>query len=434
MKMTRLGTLASLFPLLLSVSTASPPKTFQLDNGLDVILKPLPAAEKVAVVLLFDVGADHDPPGKSGRAHLLEHVYCTAAAGDNPVRDFRQIQRRYGMGYNQQTGSDFTVFAGVVGPDQLEEELEDTAARMRDLRLNKADLEREVPRIEHELTNMFGGMPNLAGVNHVRKHLFPIPKNGQPGGNPEHVRRLSLEELQQDWKLHYKPTNATLVLAGSIEIGASRMLVDKHFGAIPSGKAPAAPTPKDKRGAKSPETRTITVNPIIPNATGLAAVGFAAPLPSHKDYAPFLLVVSRLRAASQMIPKQGQPLPLFYPPIDDPSTIVLQEPIAADGKPDDALKKIELRLKSALEEKPSTLDKQRTIQSMAMLGTAEMPDAMWSQNVYGLAFSLGRRHQLKIDGKKLRNEIQRVTDRDLKRLAKSTFAPKNRETVVISVK
>lgn len=59
---------------------AEMPEPYELDNGLTVILRPVPVANEVAVVVLFDLGGDHDPVGRSGRAHLLEHLYCTAAA------------------------------------------------------------------------------------------------------------------------------------------------------------------------------------------------------------------------------------------------------------------------------------------------------------------------------------------------------------------
>ena len=53
----------------------------ELDNGLRVILRPIESANNVALVLLYDIGDVHDPPGKSGMGHFIEHVYVTAAAG-----------------------------------------------------------------------------------------------------------------------------------------------------------------------------------------------------------------------------------------------------------------------------------------------------------------------------------------------------------------
>ncbi len=405
---------------------AEMPKPYELDNGLTVILRPVPAANQVAVVVLFDLGNDHDPVGRSGRAHLLEHLYCTAAAGDMPARDFMQIQKRYVAGYNQQTGFGFTVFAGVVKAKQLAEELKDAAARMSDLRVTEADLKREVPRVLLELRNMFGGIPSLAGMNHVRMQLHPIPQGGRFGGKPEHIKAIALGELQQLWQDYYKPNNAILVLAGRFDVAEARKLIQQRFSPIPSGKAP--PTKPLKPKAKTGAIRHIEVKPIMQKATGVASVGYAAPLPGNKNYAPFLLVVSRLWALLQGSFQPGQVPPIYYPPLDDPTTIVLQTALPAGKDAESVLNQLDQRLQAALTPKLKPQDKLLAINSMAML--LDVPDAMWSQNVYTLAFSVGRRYQLKIDGSELRAAIQRVTDADMQRLATSVFAPEKRNTVI----
>ena len=163
--------------VLLAVPTlfAETPDPYKLDNGLTVILRPMPKASKLVFVVLFNLGGAHDPIGKSGMAHLLEHLYVTAAAGDTPARDAMQFMKRYPAGSNAQTGLDFTVIAGVVEPTQFAEELTDVAARMDDLRITEADLTREVPRVSQELRNMYGGIPWLAGLNHVRGTVTPYP-------------------------------------------------------------------------------------------------------------------------------------------------------------------------------------------------------------------------------------------------------------------
>ena len=74
-----------------SISPANTPEPYKLDNGLTVILRPVPTANKVALVVLFNLGGAHDPIGKSGMAHLMEHLYVTAAAGETPARDIMQF-------------------------------------------------------------------------------------------------------------------------------------------------------------------------------------------------------------------------------------------------------------------------------------------------------------------------------------------------------
>src|SRR5262249_60515462 len=71
------------------------PTRFSLDNGLTVILRPVQGAKDTALVLLYPIGSDHDPEGRSGMAHFVEHLQCTAAAGEFPVRPFEEILNRY---------------------------------------------------------------------------------------------------------------------------------------------------------------------------------------------------------------------------------------------------------------------------------------------------------------------------------------------------
>ena len=428
----RISVIFSMAVLLTASSLrAGSQKPYKTDNGLTVILRPVSAAKEVAVVVLFDLGGDHDPVGRSGRAHLLEHLYCTAAAGDTPARGFAQIQKRYGRGYNQQTGFDYTVLAGVVKADKLGEELADVAARMSALRITDADLQRETPRVLAELRNMYGAMPSLAGMNHVRMRLHPIAQGGRHGGKAEHVRAIGLDELRQFWRDHYRPPNAILVLAGKFDAAEVRKLIQERFGAIASGKSP--PTPPVRPAAKTPATHRIKVKPIMRKATGVVSVGYAAPRPGSEDYAPFLLVVCRLWALSRGLMRPGQVPPMYYPMLDDPTTIALQAALPAGKDAESVLKQLDQRLQAAVTAKVTPLDKMRAVNGMAMLGTVDVPPAMWAQNPYGLAFSVGRRHQMKIDGGKLRAAIQAATDADMRRLATSVFAPNKRIAVIVEV-
>lgn len=406
------------------------PVPYKLDNGLTVILRPVSTSSQVAVVVLFNLGSDHDSIGKSGRAHLIEHLYCTAAAGDAPARDVMQFQKHYVAGWNAQTGGDYTVLAGVVEAEQLAAELKDVAARMNDLHITEADLNREVPRVLTELRNMYGGIPSLAGLNRVRMQLDPIPQGGQHGGAPEHIKAMTLDELQEVWRDYYKPNNAILSIAGGFDVDEARKLIHQNFSQIPPGKSPPTKPPKSEAKTASEH---VTVKPVMHNATGVAAIGYAAPLPGSKDYAPFLIVVSRLWARTQNHIQPGKVLPVYYPPLDDVTMIVLQTDLPDDADSESALSQLDQRLNAALTPKLTSQDKQRTLNTLAMLGTVNRSDALWMQNLYSLAFSVGRRYQLKLDGNELRAAIQRVTDADMQHLATKLFAPAKRGTVIIEL-
>src|SRR5258706_1073021 len=113
---------------------------FRLRNGLRVILQPVKSAQKAAVLVMFDIGGNQDPKGSSGLAHLIEHVYCTAAAG---ARKARTVDEWMVAGGNAQTGEEFTLIADTVVKTELAAMIQDAAARMGGLRIEPAILERE---------------------------------------------------------------------------------------------------------------------------------------------------------------------------------------------------------------------------------------------------------------------------------------------------
>lgn len=414
------------------ISFAKTPEPYTLDNGLTVILRPIPTVNKVAFVVLFNLGSDHDPISKSGMAHLLEHLYVTAAAGDTPARDAKQFMERYPAGWNAQTGLDFTVIGGVVETDQFGEELKDVAARMNDLRITEADLTREVPRVVLELESMYGGSPWLAGLNHTRAQVYPMPQGGQHGGLPAHVETITLDESQQFWKDYYKPNNAILIIAGKFDVAEAQKSIHENFSQIPSGK-PQPPKPRFPI-AKTGGVHRVNVKPMLKNATGVAAIGYAPPLLGSKEYAPFLIVVSRLLSSVKPTFQVGKPQPIYYTPLMDSTTIALQAELSDAKDAETASTELNQRLQTALTSKLTPQDRQQTLNTMTgLFGNVDNPFFWSGQDLYGFAFIVGRQYQLQIDTKELGAAIQNVTDADLQLLATSIFAPEKRATVIIAL-
>ena len=110
---------------------------FRLANGLKVILRPIKGSETSAVlVVVYDIGEDHDPEGHSGLAHAIEHLYATAPAGEAPAQEADD-------GLNAQTGDRYTAISAVFPANQLDRVLADAAARMRGPKLTPGDLDRD---------------------------------------------------------------------------------------------------------------------------------------------------------------------------------------------------------------------------------------------------------------------------------------------------
>ncbi len=265
---------------------------FVLDNGLTVLLRPIRGSTSIALTVLYSIGSDHDPAGRSGLTHMVEHLYVTAAAGQEKARTAEEFARRYALGANAQTGHRYTVFAAVFPTKALEVELRDAAARMGDLRITAADLDRERPRLLEEVDNMFGAMPMLGALNSARELVRPTSAGGRAGGSPEHLRALKPEEARAYWQRYYKPRSAILALAGDIDTALVRKAIEAHFGTIPSGEK--APSPLEPEKPILGKTRELTVNAFEPDAASIACLAYAAPEPGNET----LRAVSRARVSA----------------------------------------------------------------------------------------------------------------------------------------
>ncbi|WP_165245870.1 sigma-70 family RNA polymerase sigma factor [Paludisphaera soli] len=402
-------------------SPASPasPTRLRLGNGLSVLLRPVAGASQVAVVVLYDIGGDHDPAGRSGLAHLTEHLYVTAAAGEMPARSAQDFFQRYPAGCNAQTGDRYTVFATVGPPEDLEAQVAEAAARMASLRITDADLDREKPRLAAELASMFEQSPNLAAINTAREVVRPTPNGGRRGGLAEQVSRLTTGELVDRWRRFYKPRNARLVLTGAIDAANAATLVRRHFDAISEGEA--VPPPGDPGAIATPRERLI---PRPPGDPTVAAAAVAAPLPGSPGYAEYLVLGARLM-------KEGQDgsggVQIYMPILDDPAALVVSTVAAAGETAEEAARRLDRRLTHIVSAELSPGEAREAQATLGFfLGTSDLPDQALSANVYGVAFTLGRREQLGIDPERLKGDFERVTPESLSRIASEIFGESRR--------
>ena len=81
-------------------------------------------------MVLFDIGANHDPAGRSGMAHLVEHLFATSGGAEKPARTIDKAKERYGQGFHARTGADYTLYGVEVSAERILEEIDDASLRM----------------------------------------------------------------------------------------------------------------------------------------------------------------------------------------------------------------------------------------------------------------------------------------------------------------
>jgi len=396
---------------------------FTLDNGLDVSLLTVDGAEQSCLLILYDMGDRSDPPGQSGLAHLAEHLYVTSATEDLPSRTMMEFVAAYPLGWNAQIGDDYTVIATVFEPGALTNEIVEAAARMRQLKVNTADLERERPRIEIELNSMYGGPPSLAFLNHGRHFAAPLPNAGRRSGKMDEIKALSVADLQARFDQYYKPVNAHLVLLGDFDPEPTGTLVRKTFGSIVSGERVPNPPPMN-----APVSGTHEIEYLKGIDVG---VTYRAPETDHPLYPAFLLLATHLRASS--FTGDGPEVQVRYTHmyLDDPRSFHLRTGVR-EGEEDRAAAQ---RLRSTFAADVSkTLSAQQLAQTKSMLSVSVSPDEIVrltrGKNPYRIAFTHARLKQMGWEAADLAERVDQVEGAHMKEAVETFFVPENEVLVV----
>jgi predicted Zn-dependent peptidase len=270
-----------------------------LENGLRVFAREVSGSERVAVLVLYRIGEGHDPEGRSGTGHLIEHLLVTAPARLSPRRTLEETAARYCRAFRARTGEGATLIGGVVERGRLEEELSDVAARMAALRPEEQDLERERAQIEDEIGAMWERTPALVAANCARDLVLEPPPGTRRGGTREGLAAADLALVRDRLARFYKPRNAILSIAGGIEPQEALALARRNFAAISPGERPPPPRRAAPRArAEAPVEIEIAIDPARPRARALerplSVAVVPAPEPPDPDFAPFLVLAARL--------------------------------------------------------------------------------------------------------------------------------------------
>ena len=218
------------------------PKTFTLDNGLEVVVVENPRAPIVVHTLWYRVGAADEPPGKSGIAHFLEHLMFKGTPSV-PSGEFSKIVAANGGSDNAFTSQDYTAYVQRVASDKLELVMRMEADRMTNLRLTEEKIAPERGVVQEERrsrTNSPGAQlyERRRAVTYLR-HPYRIPVIGWQS----EIDGLTAEDALSFYRRHYTPNSAILIVAGDATASEVRGLAEKHYGPIARRPAPARVRP-----------------------------------------------------------------------------------------------------------------------------------------------------------------------------------------------
>ncbi len=206
-----------------------------LGNGLRVIVHQDHSTPMVAVNVLYDVGSRDEEPGKTGFAHLFEHLMF---GGSENIPDFDGPIQLAGGENNAFTNADMTNFFNILPAQNIETALWLESDRMNKLEFSQRSLDIQKKVVIEEFNETCLGVPYGDLWHHLcalcyKKHPYQWPTIGL---KPDHIRDALLEDVQSFFYRFYRPRNAILVIAGNIEYEKAFDLVEKWFGDIESGE------------------------------------------------------------------------------------------------------------------------------------------------------------------------------------------------------
>ncbi|MBN1337653.1 MAG: insulinase family protein [Deltaproteobacteria bacterium] len=276
--------LASLLALSLSAPAAEIPvpvlrtDIFTLSNGLQVILSEDHDVPVVHVEVWYHVGSKDEPAGRTGFAHLFEHLMFQGSRQHD--RDYILSLQEIGAVVNGSTNTDRTNYYERVPAEELPRALFAEADRMGWLLIDEARLGNQRDVVRNERRQNYENRPYGAVRLALPELLWP---EGHPYAHPvigshEDLEAATLSDVRDFFRAWYTPNNATLTVVGDFDPAEARTLVERFFGPVPRGPDPPS------RAAPPPEG----VRPLPAALSGAKEVTLTLPVPVPKVWIAYL--------------------------------------------------------------------------------------------------------------------------------------------------
>jgi len=260
---------------------------YKLGNGLKVVLSRDGSAPTVTAGVYYHIGFRIEPRGRTGFAHLFEHLMFQGSANLGKMEFIRLVEGNGGV-VNGSTTFDYTNYFQIVPSHTLQAVLWAEADRMKALAITRDNLVNQQGVVKNEvrdnvLNQPYGGfpwltLPQVANQNWYNAHNFY--------GDMADLDAATLEDARAFFDTYYAPNNAVLVVAGDFDPAATRQWIEQYFGAVPARAQPARPDLTEPVQAR--EKRDAYTDPLAPRP-GLA-VAWQVPERGTPDHYAFSLL------------------------------------------------------------------------------------------------------------------------------------------------
>ncbi|MDF0534779.1 pitrilysin family protein [Shewanella sp. A32] len=269
-----------------------PYRKYRLANGLTVLLHEDHSDPLVKVDITYHVGSDRELPGRTGFAHLFEHMMFQGSEHVADEQHFKVVTEAGGE-LNGTTNSDRTNYFETVPSNQLEKMLWLESDRMGYLLPALTEQKFEVQRatVKNERAQRIDNRPYGRMNERFEQAFYPVghPYSWPVIGWPEDLDRTTAQDVKDFFRRWYGPNNATLTIGGDIDVNQTLTWVNKYFSDIPRGPDV---TPLAKPLVTLDKTRYVSMEDNI--HLPLIQIGFPTVYARHKDEAPLDLLANIL--------------------------------------------------------------------------------------------------------------------------------------------
>ena len=216
----------------------TPIEQFTLDNGLRVILNQDASVPVVSVSVYYDVGSRNDPEGRTGFAHLFEHMMFQGSDNVPKAAHFQYISNAGGT-MNGTTSSERTNYFETLPASELPLALWLESDRMRSLNVTQENLDNQREAVKEEKRLRYDNQPYVNGFLRLFEMSFKNPANAHSTiGSMEDLDAATVEDVREFFRIYYAPNNAVLSVAGDFDRDEIGKLIEKYFATIPSQPNP----------------------------------------------------------------------------------------------------------------------------------------------------------------------------------------------------
>jgi zinc protease len=400
---------------------------YDLPNGLHVILHQNSSVPVVAVTILYHVGSKNESGDRTGFAHFFEHLMFEGS--DNiPRGEFDKYVQSAGGVNNANTTQDRTFYYELFPSNQLELGLWLESERLMHLRIDSAGVETQRKVVKEERSLRYDNQPYGSIIEETFKHAFKVhPYQWTPIGSAQYIDQAKLKEFMDFHAKFYVPDNATLSIAGDINIADTKKLVEKYFAGIPKGKS------KIQRPTIKEPPQTAEVRDIVLDNIQLPAVieAFHMPANGTPDSYALQMLTNLLstgessRMIKSIVDKQQKALFVGSFPfaLEDAGLFIVFGIANMGVTAEDLEKAIDAEIESVKNDAISDHDLQK------LKNQSENEFVSQNSTMAGIAENLANYHVYFGDANLVNTEIDRymkVTREDLKRVAQQYLKKENR--------